>query len=94
MTPIASPHRLTLAVEDVEGLVRYQIVQTDVDRFLVRAQGRAGPKGEHQIVAALRHEVGDLAAVEIRWEADLEPPSGRKFRVVECRLPAEAACAS
>jgi len=91
---VRSPYHLTLALEQVEGLVRYQVVQTDLERFLVRAQGGAEPQIGQRIAAALRREVGAAANIEVRWEANLEPPRGHKFRVVECRLPTGAVYAS
>lgn len=91
---LLSPYHLTLALEDVAGLERFQIVQEGIDRFLVRAQGRSGPGTDATIAALLRQELGAATRVEVRWEDDLAPPPGRKFRVVECRLPGVAACAS
>ena len=53
-----SPYHLTLALEQVEGLVRYQVVQEELDRFLVRAQGRAEPQtGQRVGIANRRHLV-------------------------------------
>jgi phenylacetate-CoA ligase len=90
---LLSPYHLTLALEQIGGLARYQIVQENIDRFLVRAQGTRGADIDRRIAAALHGLFGISTDIEVRWEADLEPPPGRKFRVVECRLPAEAACA-
>lgn len=89
---LLSPYHLTLALEQVGGLDRYQIVQQGIGRFLVRAQGpgRGEPGIEAAVAAALRRHVGGEARVELCWEDDLEPPPGRKFRPVECRLQAEA----
>jgi hypothetical protein len=67
-------------------------VQQGIDRFLVRAQGPG--RGEQGVaaaaIAALQRHLGAGARVQLRWAEDLEPPPGRKFRPVECRLGAEA----
>ena len=70
------------------GIVRYRIVQEQLRRFVVHAQGpgRGDPAVDAEIAARLRHEIGEASEVEVRWADDLEPPAGQKFRVVECRL--------
>ncbi|MDF1585485.1 phenylacetate--CoA ligase family protein [Marinimicrococcus flavescens] len=89
-----SPYHLTLAIEDTPGLERYQIIQRSAEGFLVRAQG-AGPSADAAIQAGLRAVLGERARIDVEWCADLEPPPGRKFRVVECRIGSqEAACVS
>ena len=89
---LLSPYRLTLAMEVVAGIDRYQIVQEDIGRFLIRAQGpgRGEPGVTAAAVSALQRPLGAGARVQLRWKDDLEPPPGRKFRPVECRLGAGA----
>jgi phenylacetate-CoA ligase len=91
-----SPYHLTLAIEEIPGIDRYQIVQTAPDRILVRAQGsgRDDPVTPERITAAVRGVMGRAIMVETRFEADLDPPRGSKFRVVECRIAAPAAVAA
>ena len=86
-----SPYHLTLAVEEVPGIDRYQIVQTALDRILVRAQGpgRDDPATPARVATAIHGVMGAGVAVQTRFEPDLDPPRGRKFRVVECRLAAQ-----
>ena len=76
-------------MREVPGLARYQIIQEAIDRFRVRLQPyvndqhRAGADGVRE---AIRKVVGEHANVDIEWSADLDPPPGRKFRLVECRI--------
>jgi phenylacetate-CoA ligase len=89
---LLSPYHLTLALEEVAGIARYQIVQQGIGVFLVRAQGPG--QGEAGVAAAaisaLQRHLGAEARIQLRWEDDLEPPPGGKFRPVECRLSTEA----
>lgn len=81
-----SPYQLTLALEDVPSLARYQVVQEAVDRFEVRYVQRPGSVSDpERIVKALRPVLG-RAAIEVRRRDSLEPEAGRKFRVVESHL--------
>ncbi len=83
-----SPYRFTLAIEQVPGISRYQVLQDDIDRFVVRAQSDYGDHTETsaRLTAIIADLAGPNATVEIRYEDDLDPPAGRKFRVVESRL--------
>ena len=87
-----SPYHLTMVLKQVTGLDRYQVVQHDERRFLVRAQAADGDRGQmaNAITAALHGELGPDAHLDIAWEDDLEPPPGRKFRAVECRITERA----
>lgn len=83
-----SPYRLTLAIERVPGLERYQVIQEDFGRFTIRFEGEDA--GVDNVVAAARHAIANLCGEELEIravrEANLDPPPGKKFRVVECRL--------
>jgi phenylacetate-CoA ligase len=83
-----SPYHLTMAVEQVPGVDRYQIIQQAVDHFVVRAQGpgRADGMTTLRVAEAISCAVGSAVRVDMRFEDDLEPAPGRKFRVVECRV--------
>lgn len=78
-----SPYCLTEAVEDVPGLLRYQIVQEGIDQFRVRAEIAQGSDGyADAIVAALRPVLGGAVEITVKREDKLDPAPGRKFRVV------------
>ena len=64
---VISPYRLTLAVEQVPGVRRYQVVQEGADRLLIRyetADEETGPIDE-----ALREAIGAVVGEDVRIEA-------------------------
>ncbi|WP_119459247.1 phenylacetate--CoA ligase family protein [Rhodospirillaceae bacterium SYSU D60014] len=84
-----SPYRLTLALEKIPGIGRYQVIQESLDVFTILHEGRSG-NGSETAEAARRvmHDIiGTDARISVRQERSLDPPPGRKFRVVESRLP-------
>lgn len=87
-----SPYRLTLALEHIAGIRRYQVVQEDFDDFLLRVEagGDPGDGNPEDLEAAAREAIGGVLGpgirVRLRREESLDPPPGRKFRVVESRL--------
>jgi phenylacetate-CoA ligase len=85
---LLAPFHLTLAIEPIEGIARYQIIQEAIDRFVVRIEphGPHDPMLERKVEAAMQRVLGDSAGVATRFEERLEPPPGQKFRVVESRL--------
>ena len=82
-----------LALEAIPGIRRYQLIQNDLERFVLRIE--AGPAAPPGLAAAGRSAVcalvGPGAEVAVALETDLEPPPGRKFRVVQSRLGASPA---
>ncbi len=86
---IVSPYTITLALEGVTGLDRYQVVQDRLDELNVRFESSrpADPAIAVAAVRAIRSVVGERMKVEAHREASLDPGAGRKFRVVDCRLP-------
>lgn len=85
---IVSPYELTLALEGVKGLDRYQVIQHRLDELNVRFESSrpSDPKIAEAALRAIRSVVGDRVRVDVRREASLDPVAGRKFRVVDCRL--------
>jgi phenylacetate-CoA ligase len=79
-----SPYRVTLALEPIPGLSRYQVVQNQLDSILLRYEGTsAAQRGAQQALTGL---VGSGVRIEIRREDSIHPVPGRKFRVVESRI--------
>jgi phenylacetate-coenzyme A ligase PaaK-like adenylate-forming protein len=82
-----SPYRMTLAIERIAGIRRYQLVQEDFEDFLLRVEGNGDLGG---LEAAAREAIGDVLGpgmrVRLRPEESLDPPAGRKFRVVESHV--------
>ncbi len=85
---LLSPYRFTLALEAINGIQRYQLIQNDIDRFVLRVEAGAGQPADLEDAGqrAIRGLAGAGAAVEVVLEANLDPPPGRKFRVVESKL--------
>ena len=88
-----SPYEITLALEGVAGLDRYQVVQNRLDELNVRFESSrpADPTIAVAAVRAIRSVVGERVKVEARREVSLDPLAGRKFRVVDCRLAVDVA---
>lgn len=99
---LLSPFVLTEAVEAVAGLGRFQIVQEAAGRFRVRLErsgglGHSAADAAEAVAARLRRAIPEPVEVEVTMEASLDPPPGRKFRVVESRVapqPEPVPCAS
>lgn len=84
-----SPYSVTLALEPVQGLNRYQVVQERPAALLVRYETNAGATAmpvADAIRSALVGLVGHDVRIETRREDSLSSPVGRKFRVVESRI--------
>ena len=88
-----SPYRLTLALEKIPGIGRYQVIQEALDVFTVLHEGSVTQ--EEATAEAARRTMQDIvgtdARISVRREPSLDPPPGRKFRVVESRLASGAA---
>lgn len=92
---VVSPYRLTSALERVEGLERYQVVQRTPGHLLVRAAAPdRDPDGvAREIRQCLTERLGreiDVDVEQVR-ASDLDPPTGEKFRVVSSDVEAEGA---
>lgn len=90
---VISPFQLTIELEKIPGIERYQIIQEDVNRFTVRYEGSELGSDERERAArrALVAVVGPRCEVRTERHENLDPPPGRKFRVVESRLTREPA---
>ncbi len=89
-----SPYSITLALEQVGGIARYRVVQETLTRFRVEIEPEqsAGAALEAEVRRALLEVLGPRVELAVAFHRDLEPPSGRKFKVVECRLGEEQPC--
>jgi phenylacetate-CoA ligase len=81
-----SPYALTCALETVEAVRQYQVVQETIERIVVKVvPGRGfGETTEREIREKLRPLVGGLEA-EVRRVPSIEPSRTGKYRVVESR---------
>ncbi|MEX0886223.1 MAG: hypothetical protein WD009_07260 [Phycisphaeraceae bacterium] len=88
---VVSPFELTMAMEKVPGVVRYQIVQDAPEHVTVRYEAHAGSAASAAATVpaaarAMRDVLGPRVRVDVRREASLDPAPGSKFRVVQSRM--------
>ncbi len=88
---VVSPYSLTMALERVAGLGRYQIVQEDQQQVVVLYEGMGSGPDAIAVRRALMPLLGAGTDLALRRQPSLEPPPGRKFRVVENRWQGVAA---
>ena len=85
---IVTPYRVTMSLEEIVGLERYQVIQTDSRHFTVRAE--ADPQVRSKLVPAVQTAMSDLvgrnAEVDVQFDSSIAPSSGQKFRVVANRI--------
>ncbi|MCB1885125.1 MAG: phenylacetate--CoA ligase family protein [Geminicoccaceae bacterium] len=82
-----SPYSLVKVLGPLPGLDRYRVVQTGERDFKVQFEEKSGraPPAEGAVRGALGPLLGDDATISLCGEPTLEPPPGRKFRLVECQ---------
>ena len=81
---VVTPYRLTLALENIQGLRRFQILQQSPDHCVVRIEADADQNGlEESVRQALAPVLGTQVHIDVAFEASIAPPPGRKFRIVE-----------
>jgi phenylacetate-CoA ligase len=83
-----SPYQITLAVENIPGLRRYQVVQESLDVFRVFFESEEIDRQaiEKSFCGAMTALMGHQIKLYLHHRSALNPPPGRKFRVVESRL--------
>ena len=86
---LLSPYSVTLALESIPGLARFQVLQEQTGALLVRYESSVEAAAMH-VPDAIRNALGALVGyhtrIEVRLENSINPPAGRKFRVVESRF--------
>jgi phenylacetate-CoA ligase len=79
-----SPYSLTCALEEVLGIARYQVVQSELRRFTLRIEASDDGGPDPAIVCRImRGVLGREIEVGVEIDAVLKPEPGEKFRVVE-----------
>ena len=83
-----SPYRITLALENITGLGRYQIIQNDIDQFTIRIESNNADRTTMELCIrnALIPILDSNAQFMVRFEDSINPPPGKKFRVIENRI--------
>jgi phenylacetate-CoA ligase len=88
-----SPYALTCALEEVDGILRYQVTQLDPTRVRVRAIVAAAadrPTVTGLVQGALRAGVAPFLDAEVEFVDRLPTGPRAKFRVVQPLVPAAA----
>jgi phenylacetate-CoA ligase len=79
---LVAPYAVEAAVEKVPGVTRFQVVQEEAARVVVRLEGAPDGAVADGVAAALEPLLGPMR-VEAAFLEDLEPAPGRKFRLVQ-----------
>jgi len=84
-----SPYRLTCSMEGLLGLNQYQIIQADLDQFIIKIKLGSGidrHETDHNIQKLMKSLIGSDINILVEYvNADLFKPTG-KFRVVSSRI--------
>lgn len=80
---LVSPYAVETVLEQVRGVSRFQVVQHRPDAVEVRLQGPSVAAVAEGARRALGSLLGPGLQVEVRFAPDLDPPPGRKFRLVQ-----------
>jgi phenylacetate-CoA ligase len=84
---VVSPYAITLALESVSGLRRYQLIQESPVRCRMRCE--VAPDNVsvivHEVRRTLASVLGDVQ-IDVQIEDQVRTPGDRKFRVVESRI--------
>jgi len=85
---VISPYAITTRLETIPGIRRYHVVQEDLVTVVVSVD--AGDTRDSSvadaIVGRLGALLGDAVSVIVHEAPRIEPPPGRKFRVVESNI--------
>ena len=85
---LVSPYSVTLALESIEGLGRYHVVQSEPSEVLIhyeRGEGGNSDLGD-KLHQAMRELVGQRVCVKAKRVDRIAAPAGKKFRLVESRV--------
>jgi len=83
-----SPYKLTCELEKLQGMERYQVIQEDYGTFTVKVEtGKRGITVRDDEIHKIMHSVlGNEIKVVVQKNVNIEPTSGRKFRVIESEV--------
>jgi phenylacetate-CoA ligase len=80
---LVSPYAIEMILERIPGVSRFQVIQQRLDAVEVRLQARAEAGLAEAVRLALAPLLGPAMKMEINLAADLDPPPGQKFRLVQ-----------
>ena len=83
-----SPYQLTCLVEQIPGIQRYQIIQTQQDGILVKIipDGRFTEQTSQRIIEDLTAILGEKIRIHTELVQEISKDSSGKFRVVKSHL--------
>ncbi|MFO1035871.1 MAG: hypothetical protein U1E45_03420 [Geminicoccaceae bacterium] len=83
---LVPPYPVEAAIEEVPGVRRFRVVQTDTAAVTVQVVLANAMPVADGVRAALQPLLGEAMRVEVEAVADLEPQPGQKFRLITSRL--------
>lgn len=85
---LVSPYRITLGLENIAGLGRYQFIQEDIGQYTIRLEKTSHVESDilFNIKKAMTPVLGAHARYSLLVEDIIAPPPGKKFRVVENKI--------
>ena len=85
---IISPYRVTCAIEKLNGLANYQIIQEDYDQFTVKikTENESNPIKEQDIIRIMHSAIGPNIEVCVQKEDKILSVKSRKFEPIKCRV--------
>jgi len=85
---IVSPYKLTCALEKIQDVMGYQVIQNDYDKFTVKVETISSniESVDEEILKMMHSVLGQEITVDILRNSNITPPPGNKFRVIESEL--------
>jgi phenylacetate-CoA ligase len=82
------PYDITRTIELVEGIGRYRVVQRRLEEFEVHYEGAESDEAARRgnICEAMTEALGYPAKIDVFRSDNIDPPAGRKFRVIESQV--------
>ena len=83
-----SPYRLTTAIENIDGLLQYQIYQNDKHAVSVRAVARPEHRAavSRRLEEILRPILGPMR-VAVEFQDAIQTEENGKSKVIKCEVP-------
>jgi phenylacetate-CoA ligase len=85
---IISPYRVTCAMEKLNGLANYQIIQEDYHQFTVKikTEKESNIVKDRDITRIMHSAIGPNVKVRVQKEDQILPVTGRKFGLIKCKI--------
>jgi phenylacetate-CoA ligase len=85
---LVSPFRVIVALEEIEQVGRYQLVQKERDQLLVRIEAKTAisAETEHAIINVCKSLIGNSAQVTLETVSSVTQEGAGKFQPVICKV--------